>query len=87
MILTVNMIENNKLLAVCNLIIDSEHPEDVRKAYAEELIKVQCKGTAADLMQKATERVMERCPDMVLIDVNDDRSKTNQKNAIHLRFS
>lgn len=87
MILTINIIGDNKLLALCNLTIDTEHPEDVRNAYIQELPKVELVGTAADLMQKVTESVMERCPDMVLLDVNDDRSKSNQKEAIHLQLT
>ena len=87
MILTINFIGDNKLLAVCNLTIDTEHPEDVRNAYMEELPKVELTGTVADLMQKATEKVMERCPDMVLLDVNDDRSRSSQKEAIHLHLA
>ena len=87
MILTINFIGDNKLLAVCNLTIDTEHPEDVRNAYMEELPKVELTGTAADLMKKATEKVMERYPDMVLLDVNDDRARSNQKEAIHLHLT
>lgn len=86
MILTINIIGENKLLAVCNLTIDTEHPDAVRDAYVEELPKAELTGTAADLMQKVTEKVMERCPDMVLLEVNDDRSKANQKDAIHLHL-
>lgn len=93
MVLTVNMIGNGKVLAVCNMTLDTFQTEDViRKEYEDVLQHAFEKikginGNAADVMQTATEMVMEKYPDMVLISVNDERQRANPKNSINLNFS
>lgn len=44
------------------------------------------RATATDFLMIATKKVMERYPDVILLSVNDDRRKGNQKTAINFEF-
>lgn len=98
MVQTINLINvtghKKKVLATANLEIDTmEDEKTIRNTYqkvlprALEATKKQTNSSAADFLEKATQMVMDEHPDMILLNVNDDRKKGNQKTAINFNFT
>lgn len=96
MIMTINTIDDKKekLLAVCNITIDSGNiPEkQILQAYSDVLpacfqdVK-RSHGTLADVFAKASEEATGKCPGMVVLSVNDDRKKSNPKCSLNFKLS
>lgn len=81
MILTINFVDATtpvyKLLATCNLNIDTSEPDKIRDAYQETIPKIHTpnyKGNGADLLADMTRVVKQQYPEMMLLSVNEDRS-------------
>lgn len=92
MILTINFIDMTyqKILAVCNLHINTMEPEEIRAAYRKYLQQVHTPdftGSAADLMQEVTCLVMKEHPHMVLLSVNDNPNLAEEANALHVEMT
>ena len=98
MIQTINLVKKvgskRKIIAIANLELDTlQDEETIKESYEnvldDSLKKAQKKRgtpTDADFLMIATKKVMERYPDVILLSVNDDRRKGNQKSAINFEF-
>jgi len=98
MIQTINLIKKvgskRKIIAIANLELDTLQDEETIKESYENVLddslkkaqKKQGKATATDFLMIATKKVMKKYPDVILLSVNDDRRKGNQKTAINFEF-
>lgn len=98
MIQTINLIKKagskRKIIAIANLELDTLQDEETIKESYENVLddslktaqKKRGRATATDFLMIATKKVMERYPDVILLFVNDDRRKGNQKTAINFEF-
>lgn len=96
MIQTINLIKKagSKIIAIANLELDTLQDEETIKESYENVLddslktaqKKRGRATATDFLMIATKKVMERYPDVILLSVNDDRRKGNQKTAINFEF-
>lgn len=92
MILTIDFIDMTyqKILAVCNLHINTTEPEAIRAAYQKYLQQVHTPdftGSAADLVQEVTGLVMKEHPRMVLLSANDNPNFADEANALHVEMT
>ena len=98
MIQTINLIKKEgskrKIIAIANLELDTLQDEETIKESYENVLddslkkaqKKRGKATATDFLMIATKKVMKKYPDVILLSVNDDRRKGNQKTAINFEF-
>lgn len=98
MIQTINLIKKagskRKIIAIVNLELDTLQDEETIKESYENVLddslktaqKKRGRATATDFLMIATKKVMERYPDVILLSVNDDRRKGNQKTATNFEF-
>ena len=74
MTLTINFVDNTeatpKLMATCNLDVDTNEPD----------------GIKAELLALATETVLSRHPESVLLSVNDDRRLADPANTLNVNM-
>ena len=74
------------MIQTINLIKKAESYENVLDDSLKTAQKKRGRATATDFLMIATKKVMERYPDVILLSVNDDRRKGNQKTAINFEF-
>lgn len=95
MILTINFMDATnpqmpKLMAMCNLIIDTDTPEAVCDAYAQTIPQVHTKdfqGTGAEMLAEVTSIVMQKCPGMILLGANGDRKQmASPEHTIYIKM-
>ena len=91
MYLTINLIDatNSKqmLLAVCNLNIDTDEPEEIKKSYCEIIPMVHDDnfvGSAAEMLMQVTKLVLRQHPSAVLCSVNDNPMLADTNNTINV---
>ena len=89
MTLTINFVDNTestpKLMATCNLNIDTNEPDIIKNEYQQAIQKIHA-GTAAELLAQATETVLSRHPESVLLSVNDDRRFADPANTLNVNM-
>lgn len=73
MTLTINFVDNTeaapKLMATCNLDVDTNEPDGIKAEYQQVIQEIHAE-TAAELLARATETVLSRHPESVLLSVN-----------------
>lgn len=92
MTLTINFVDNTeatpKLMATCNLDVDTNEPDGINgiKAEYQQVIQEIHAETAAELLARATETVLSRHPESVLLSVNDDRRLADPANTLNVNM-
>lgn len=99
MLQTINIIGNmkngtKKFLAVANIELDTlVSQEEIQEEYKKvlpfcmkEMKKKKC-GNMAEVLNLATQKVMESYPGTILLSVNDDRTKGKQDTAINFELN
>ena len=93
MTLTINFVDNTettpKLMAMCNLNIDTNEPDDIKNEYQQTIQKAYTEdfsGTAAELLAQVTEFVLSQHPESVLLSVNDNRKLADPTNTLNVNM-
>lgn len=85
MTLTINFVDNTeaapKLMATCNL----DEPDGIKAEYQQVIQEIHAE-TAAELLARATETVLSRHPESVLLSVNDDRRLADPANTLNVNM-
>lgn len=89
MTLTINFVDNTeatpKLMATCNLDVDTNEPDGIKAEYQQVIREIHAE-TAAELLARATETVLSRHPESVLLSVNDDRRFADPANTLNVNM-
>lgn len=89
MTLTINFVDNTeaapKLMATCNLDVDTNEPDGIKAEYQQVIQEIHAE-TAAELLARATETVLSRHPEAVLLSVNDDRRLADPANTLNVNM-
>jgi hypothetical protein len=89
MTLTINFVDNTeaapKLMATCNLDVDTNEPDGIKAEYQQVIQEIHAE-TAAELLARATETVLSRHPESVLLSVNDDRRLADPANTLNVNM-
>ena len=87
--LTINFVDNTeaapKLMATCNLDVDTNEPDGIKAEYQQVIQEIHAE-TAAELLARATETVLSRHPESVLLSVNDDRRLADPANTLNVNM-
>ena len=101
MILTINIIDttnrfNKKVMGCCNIEYDCPNifDDEIRNNYekiipkAAENLRKECTSfTIPEVLSKATEIIKEKFNEFIVIEVNWDRDKINNKNCLNWNLS
>ena len=99
MLQTINIIGNmkngtKKFLAVANIELDTlVSQEEIQEEYKKVLpfcmkeMKKKKRGNMAEVLNLATQKVMESYPGTILLSVNDDRAKGKQDTAFNFELN
>lgn len=88
MTLTINFVDNTEAapkLMASNLDVDTNEPDGIKAEYQQVIQEIHAE-TAAELLARATETVLSRHPESVLLSVNDDRRLADPANTLNVNM-